>query len=85
MNIDLQIDELLLHGFAASERTQIAAAVERELSRILTEQGAPLHWAQGSNIALLNGGNFTIAANAGADAIGVQVAQAIYASNSTQP
>jgi hypothetical protein len=84
MNIDLHIEELILHGFAAPDRARIAAAVERELGRMLAERGAPQSWAQHPNSALLNGGSFTVAPGATPDAIGVQVAQAIYSSGSGQ-
>jgi len=37
--IEVQIEELVLHGFPASERYPIADAMQAELARLLTEQG----------------------------------------------
>jgi hypothetical protein len=37
--IEVQIEELVLHGFRPSERYPIADAVQAELARLLTEQG----------------------------------------------
>src|SRR5258708_7973370 len=39
-NINLHIEELVLHGFAPGDRYTIADPVERELSRLLTEDFA---------------------------------------------
>ena len=41
MNVELHIEELVLHGFAPGDRYRIGEAVERELQRLLTVQGAP--------------------------------------------
>ena len=38
-NIELQIEELVLHGFASADRDRIGEAVEGELVRLLTEGG----------------------------------------------
>ncbi|MBD0326005.1 MAG: hypothetical protein ICV68_06225, partial [Pyrinomonadaceae bacterium] len=39
-NIELHIEELILHGFERRDRYAIADAFERELSRLLSEQFA---------------------------------------------
>ena len=40
-NIELHIEELVLHGFSPRERYAIGEAVQRELTRLFTEQGVP--------------------------------------------
>ena len=40
MGIELHIEELVLHGFAARDRQRIAAAVQLELSRLMGTAGA---------------------------------------------
>src|SRR3954464_11756015 len=40
-SVELHIDELMLHGFASSERYAIGDAVERELARLFEKQGVP--------------------------------------------
>ena len=41
MNIELEIDELVLHGVAPTDRVAVGEAVQHELTRLLTERGVP--------------------------------------------
>ncbi|HEX6288337.1 MAG TPA: hypothetical protein VFZ66_04060 [Herpetosiphonaceae bacterium] len=81
-SVDLRIDQLVLHGFdhgsAASARSLIGATVERELARLLSEQGVPPGLSQEGAVARLDGGAFEVLPHAGPEAIGAQIAQAIY-------
>lgn len=77
-SVELRIEELVLHGFADSERYRIGDAIERELTRLFTEQGAPPTMAQGGEIAQLDGGTFEVKPDPDAETTGVQLAQAIY-------
>lgn len=76
--VELHIEELVLHGFAQRDRYLIAEAVERELARLLAEQGAPQLNTGHQSLARLDAGTFTIAPQASAEQTGAQVAQAIY-------
>ncbi len=76
--IDLRIGELILRNVPYAQRHLITATVERELTRLLTEQGLPPSLAQGGNIPHLSVDNLHIAADAQADAIGLQIAQAVH-------
>ena len=78
MNIELHIKELILHGFAPHDRHLIREAVERELTHLLAEQGVPPSLAQGGEISVLGSGNFEVVPGSKIDAIGSQMAQAIY-------
>lgn len=82
-NIELQIEELVLHGFAPGDRYRIGEAVEREMTRLFAEQGTPPSLPQRGEIARLNGGAFEVKPGSGAEAIGVQVGQAVYGGLST--
>jgi hypothetical protein len=77
-NLNLHIEELVLHGFAAGDRYLIREAVQQELSRLFVEQGVPPALAQGGAIERLDGGSFEMAAGMKAGAIGTQIAQSIY-------
>lgn len=77
-SLELHIDELILHGFAPSDRVDIRDAVQRELARLLTEQGVPRGLAQDGEISSLDGGSFDVAPGSRAESIGAQVAQAVY-------
>ncbi len=77
-NIELHIEELVLHGFEAGDRHSIGEAVERELSRLFTEQGVPPSLERGSRIDSLKGGDIKITPGSSAEVIGARVAQAVY-------
>jgi hypothetical protein len=78
LNVEVRIEELLLHGFAPGDRYRIGQAVERELVRLFTEQGVPPSLTQGGEIASMDGGAFNVAPGSKSETIGVQVAQAVY-------
>ena len=42
--IEVHIEELVLHGFDPRERWQISDTLENELHRLLVEQGVPRAW-----------------------------------------
>ncbi|MEM9903919.1 MAG: hypothetical protein AAF921_02710 [Cyanobacteria bacterium P01_D01_bin.44] len=81
MDIDLTIDSLVLQGFPSTDRVQISAAVQQELTRLLAEQGIPPSLSQGSiNLPTIDGGQFDWAPGTHANTVGCQIAQQIYAS-----
>jgi hypothetical protein len=77
-NVELHIEELVLHGFAPGDRYRIGEAVERELQRLFAEQGAPPSLLRGGEIGRLDGGAFGAPAGSKADQIGGQVGKAVY-------
>jgi len=77
-NIELNIEELVLHGFAPSDRYRIGEAVEQELTRLLADQGVPQSLAQGEEVASVDGGAFEVAPGSRAQVVGAQVARAVY-------
>ena len=77
-NVELRIDELVLHGFEPGERHRIGAAVERELARLFVERNAPLSLTQDGETAHLDGGSFEVGLDARGEDIGAQVARAVY-------
>jgi len=78
MNIQLHIEELVLHGFAPGDRYRIAEAVERELQRLLAEQGAPALFGAAVDLARIDAGAFNLKTSANSEMIGAQIAQAVY-------
>ena len=75
---ELHIEELVLDGFAPSERYTIGEAVERELVRLLGEQGIPSSLRAECAIDEMKGATFNLAHNARPPATGRQIAQAVY-------
>lgn len=77
-NIELHIEKLVLHGFSPSDRHRIGRSVEFELARLFTEHGISHSMSKGGEFTRLDGGTFNIAPSSKAEAIGSQVAQAVY-------
>lgn len=77
-NIELHIEELVLHGFAPGDRYSIADAVESELTRSFAERGLPPSLMRNAVIGRVDGGAFDVASGAKPDRIGGQVAEAVY-------
>lgn len=81
-NIELHIEELVLHGFERGDRYSIADAFERELVHLLAgqiaEQGLPSSLAHNAENARLDAGAIHIAPNSKPGSIGVQIAQTVY-------
>lgn len=76
--IELHIEELVLAGFPAAQRYAIGDALERELSRLIADRGLPSAMVPGGEIARLDAGDFAVAPGAHGNAIGAQVARAVY-------
>jgi hypothetical protein len=76
-DIQLHIEELMLHGFAPGDRHRIANALQHELARLFAEQGTAVTLA--GEVARLDAGAFQMAENASARAIGSQIALAVHA------
>ncbi len=77
-NIELHIEKLVLHGFSPSDCHRIGRSVVFELARLFTEQGISHSMSKGGEFTHLDGGTFNIAPSSKAEAIGSQVAQAVY-------
>lgn len=77
-NIELHIEQLILHGFLASDRHRIAGAVERELTNLLTDKGISPPMSKDFNAVSLDGGTIEISQNSPAEKVGSQVAHSIY-------
>ena len=77
-NIELNIEELVLHGFSPGDRYSIGEAVEQELSRLLADRGVPQSLERGGEIGHVDGGAIEVAQGSRAQVVGVQVAKAVY-------
>ncbi len=77
-NIELHIEELVLHGFEQGDRYNISEAVERELTQLFVERGVPQSLSKSGEIEHMNGGAFDVARGSKTEFIGTQVAKNIY-------
>lgn len=76
--IHLHIEELVLHGFPSADRHRIGEAVQRELTRLLTEEATPPALTRNAELDRLNAGTFQITASPRPEATGAQVAHAVF-------
>ena len=77
-NIELYIDELVLHGLSVHDRYAIAEAVQNELTRLFTEQGIPSSISEQKNILSLKAGTFNFQQHSDDVAVGNNIGSSIY-------
>ncbi len=77
-DVEIHIDELVLHGFESSDPECIKLAVETELARLFAEKGLPGFLSQPKMIRGLPSGQFTLQPAAKAGTIGNHIATSVY-------
>lgn len=80
MNINLHIDRLVLDGLelAPEHRSLLQAAVESELSRLLTERGLSSSLARGIAVPRMSARDMQITGVSSPTELGRQIAQSVY-------
>lgn len=80
MNINLHIERLILDGLPVDQRhgPTLQAAVERELTRLLTDSASVAPFNTGGTQASVKGGPIQVAEGAEATGLGKQIAAAVY-------
>lgn len=76
-SLHLNIGSIVLHDFPHRDRIRIRAAIETELTRLFNDR-IPPSFAQGGQLEQLDGGLFEIEIDTKAEALGIQIARAIY-------
>lgn len=79
-DIELEIDELVLHGFPAADRAQIGDAVHAELHRLLSGLRDTDALRSLGRRGSLDAGSFDIGGDSSSRAIGAQIANRIVGS-----
>jgi hypothetical protein len=77
-NVELRIEELILHGFEPGDRDRIGEALQRELSQLFTEQGTPPSLTREHAIARLEGGAFDAPSSSEPETVGSRLARSLY-------
>lgn len=78
VDIQLHIEELVLHQFARGDRHAIADALQVELTRLLRVEGVPQGLTTRVSGARINGGDFQVPPDATPGIIGTQLARTLY-------
>jgi hypothetical protein len=76
--LELDIEELVLHGFAGADRRRIGDALQAELERQFTAQELPSFGDKSISIARLSCAAFTCAAGATSSNIGADLAHSLH-------
>jgi hypothetical protein len=77
-NVEVLIDELILHGLPPGGERAISAAIEAELGRLLATNGVPPALAAGASIASLDAGSFQARNDAAPEEAGNEIARSVY-------
>lgn len=77
-NVELQIEELVLHGFDPGDGPLIGGAVERTLGCLLAEGGVSPSLVENGGVPRVDGGSFELERGSDAQRIGDQVARIVY-------
>lgn len=80
MKINLQIERLALHGIhlTPTERTELAAAVQAELGRLLASENATQNWADLGDQARIQSKLITYQAGSSPIHLGREIAASLY-------
>lgn len=80
MNVRLHIDRLVLDGVdvSAADRPRLQAALELELTRLVTERGLGRDLANGAALPSVRAPQISIAAGSNATNIGTAIAGAVF-------
>ena len=80
MNINLHIERLILDGlpFAPAHSAQVQAAVEAELSRLLSAGGLHANLQSGAALPSVRADALQLSADSHPTQLGRQIAQAVY-------
>ena len=76
--IELEIGELVLDGFGASDGTAIRNAVQRGLSRLLAANSVASRFLHENTIDKIDAGSISIDSRTKPETIGVRTARAVY-------
>jgi hypothetical protein len=77
-SVKLHIEQLVLHGFDASNRYRIGESFEREMARLFTQRGVNSGIRMPVELARLDGIQLQLEPNCKSEVIGTQLARAIY-------
>jgi hypothetical protein len=78
MNIELHIEELILHGFLHTDRHRIAQAIQSELVRLLAGKDLPPAFDRNLEFSRLDGGSFVVRTGEKPESTGTRIGQAVY-------
>jgi hypothetical protein len=79
MDLELHIEQLVLHGFAPEVAHHLGEVVQHELQRLLAQRAGAPTFAASHEVARIDAGAVAVEPGSGAQQVGAALAQAIYA------
>ncbi|MGD2069859.1 MAG: hypothetical protein PVI57_14405 [Gemmatimonadota bacterium] len=76
--VELRIEALVLRGFGDVNPAWVAIVVQRELTRLLAEEGVPPSWGLGTVPARVARAALEVEAGVSADALGTRIARSLH-------
>ena len=76
--IEVRIEELVLHGFEPRDRHSIAEAIERSLACFLAEKDLAVAFLRNAELSVLEGRTFKVASDRDPEGIGAGIARAVH-------
>ena len=77
-DIEVRIEELILHGFPSEVKTSIVEAAKLELERLLEDKGEPVQLTRDISVENLYIESLDIGDNKKPENIGAQIARILY-------
>lgn len=77
-DIEIYIDEIVLHGFSRNDSAGIKTAIEAELVRLIRERGIPSFLSSPDSFRRIEGGEFNMARGTNSAKVGNDIAGTVY-------
>ena len=77
-NIEINIERLVLHGFANSDKVQIGEAFQAALTEALANHGITSLLKHSIDISYINAGNISLQTNSKPASVGAAVANSVH-------
>jgi hypothetical protein len=77
-NIEINIEEVVLHGFAPGDKRRIGEALEIALTQALSEKGITRSLNQSMDIPFTDAGSFPLQVNSKPATVGASIASSIH-------
>lgn len=80
VRLRIDIEEVVLNGFPASDRHAIGESLSQELERLFSDVKVHLPFRRGMELPSMITGPISLPAQAGPDVVGAEVARVVYGS-----
>jgi len=77
-SVELHVDTLVLEGMSDQDALRVRHAMQRELTRLCTEQGMPAGWARSADCPRIDAISLDAQSSANPVQIGKHIAKAIH-------